>query len=274
MLCGKSNEYLRPRGRYRTMSEAGMSMNEVVVWFAPGAVLGSKESAEDRTRREEEHQFIELTLHELGLQTALSEDLEDLRLMLSKVEPVLLLTELYDAGGWEGWEIIADLRERGVFLPVVVISGGNSEGEVVAAFEAGGNEYLKKPLHAGEFKCRVMNLLWLTGHRRGHETRLKVDGLVLDPSRRLVSRDGNSLTLTPKEFDLLYYLAVHLGEICPRGEILKHVWGYHFQADTNVVDVYIRHIRLKVDKGHRNKLIHTVRGTGYVLRAPEGVETD
>ncbi|MNI59975.1 Transcriptional regulatory protein CusR [compost metagenome] len=190
--------------------------------------------------------------------------------MLARVHPALLLAELPSAGEWPGWSVISEYRAQGIFLPVMVIAEGRTDEEAVAVFEAGGNEYMKQPLHTGEFRCRVLNLLLLTGRRRGVESLIKVDGLLLDPSRRLVSRDGIQLSLTPKEFDLLYYLAVHQGEICPRDEILRHVWGYHFQADTNVVDVYIRHVRQKVDKGHRNKLIHTVRGTGYVLRAPDG----
>lgn len=237
-------------------------MNEIIVWFA----------AESMHNSEERHMRMEEALGQLGLQTETSEDLEDLRLLLARVQPVLLLAELLNAGEWPGWSIISEFRTEGISLPVMVIAGeGERAGEeAVAVFEAGGNEYMKQPLHIGEFKCRVMNLLWLTGRRRGREPLLKIDGLMLDSSSRLVSRDGIQLTLTPKEFDLLYYLAVHQGEICPRDEILRHVWGYHFHADTNVVDVYIRHVRIKVDKGHRNKLIHTVRGTGYVLRAPEG----
>jgi DNA-binding response OmpR family regulator len=192
--------------------------------------------------------------------------------LLSREEPVLLLAELCDSSGWVGWNVVSEVREEGAILPVMVISAAlaGEQGEAaVSAFDAGGNEYMAKPVHTGEFKCRVLNLLKLTGRRRGLASLLKVDGLLLDPSRRQVSRDGIELKMTPKEFDLLYYLAVNLGEICPRDEILQQVWGYHFHADTNVVDVYIRHIRMKIDKGHRNKLIHTVRGTGYVLRAPE-----
>lgn len=230
-------------------------MNETIVWFR----------AEGRDGGQREAQ-----LSELGLQTAISEDPEDLRLLLTRMQPVLLLAEISDAGAWPGWEIISEYRSQGTFMPVMVIAGEGSSEEAVAVFEAGGNEYMNSPLHDEEFRCRVKNLLWLTGRRRGLESLIKIDGLMLDASRRLVSRDGIRLSLTPKEFDLLYYLAVNQGEICPRGEILRHVWGYHFHADTNVVDVYIRHIRIKVDKGHRNKLIHTVRGTGYVLRAPGG----
>ncbi|AIQ47596.1 hypothetical protein R70723_18140 [Paenibacillus sp. FSL R7-0273] len=218
----------------------------------------------------EAHRQMEELLSELGLQTAISEDPGDLRLLLDRVRPVLLLAEISDAGAWPGWDIISEYRSQGVFIPVMVISAEGGSEEAVAVFEAGGNEYMKRPLHAGEFRCRVMNLLWLTGRRRGLEALIKIDGLMLDSSRRLVSRDGVQINLTPKEFDLLHYLAVHQGEVSPREEILKHVWGYHFHADTNVVDVYIRHIRLKVDKGHRSKLIHTVRGTGYMLKAPEG----
>ncbi len=230
-------------------------MNETIVWFRAG---------------EEDSGLTESLLSELGLQTAISEDPEDLRLLLTRMQPVLLLAEIRDAGAWTGWNIISEHRSQGAFIPVMVIASGGSSEEAVAVFEAGGNEYMKSPFHDGEFRCRVMNLLWLTGRRRGPEALIKIDGLMLDASRRLVSRDGIRLSLTPKEFDLLYYLAVNQGEVCPRDEILRHVWGYHFHADTNVVDVYIRHIRIKVDKGHRNKLIHTVRGTGYVLRAPGG----
>ncbi len=233
----------------------GISVNERVVWYA------SK-------HREEEHAALERVLEELGLEATMSEDLEDLRSLLSRVEPVLLLTELDDAGGWEGWDIISAIREEGIVLPVIVISDERSGEGAVAAFEAGGNDYLAKPVHLGEFKCRILNVIGLTRRRQGLNNLLKVDGLLLDPSRRLVSREGKEMIMTPKEFDLLYYLAANLGDVCPRNEILRQVWGYHFQADTNVVDVYIRHLRLKVDKGYRNKLIHTVRGTGYVMRAP------
>ncbi|UQZ37146.1 DNA-binding response regulator [Paenibacillus sp. PK3_47] len=236
----------------------GMYMNEAVVWYS------SQRADEEQAR------LITGVFDELGLQTAKSEDPGDLRLLLTGVEPLLMLAELNNISEWAGWGIISEMREQGMFFPVMVVAAGREERVIVEAFENGGNEYMSSPLHRGEFKCRVRNLLMLTGRRRGLDSLLKVDGLLLDPARRLVSRDEIPLTLTPKEFDLLYYLAANLGHACPREEILKHVWGYHFHADTNVVDVYIRHIRLKVDKGYRHKLIHTVRGTGYVMRAPQG----
>lgn len=233
-------------------------MNEIIVWYTSGPPAG-------------DHDGLEAAVRELGIKTAISKDIENLRLLLSGQKPVLLIAELHDAEGWAGWSIVSEVRQEGGVLPVMVISGEGVEhrgAAAVAAFQAGGNEHVAWPVHTGEFISRLLNLLKLSGRRRGLASMLKVDGLLLDPSRRQVSRDGIELKMTPKEFDLLYYLAVNLGEICPRSEILSHVWGYHFHADTNVVDVYIRHIRMKVDKGHRNKLIHTVRGTGYVLRAP------
>lgn len=248
-------------------------MNEQIIWYAPIQNPESISTDECITKIEGERLVIGQALSEIGLQTTISEDLEDLRLTLSRVEPKLLLAELCEVELWQGWDLISSLRDQGTVLPVMVISGEQSGERAVAAFKAGGNEYMSKPLHIGEFKSRIQNLLTLTGRRRNLDHLLKIDGLLLDPRRRLVSREGIELKMTPKEFDLLYYLAANLGIVCPRSEILSQVWGYHFQADTNVVDVYIRHIRKKVDQGHRNKLIHTVRGTGYVMRVPEGGTT-
>lgn len=237
-------------------------MNELIAWYAP---------APDTEDREASRAGLAEALRGLGMITARCEDPESLRIVLSSGEPVLLIAELDDPGGWAGWEEVAAARKEGMRLPVMVITGpSGARGQAaVTVFEAGGNECMERPVHTGEFGCRILNLLKLTGRRRDTASLLKVDGLILDPGRRQVSRDGAELRMTPKEFDLLLYLAVNQGEVCPREEILRQVWGYHFQADTNVVDVYIRHLRMKVDKGRRTKLIHTVRGTGYVLRVPE-----
>lgn len=176
-------------------------MNEVIAWYVPGPDPGGQETAEERSRREEGHAELEAAIRELGMKTAISADLEDLRLLLSNRGPVLLLAELCEPGEWSGWRVVSEMREEGMVLPVMVISGGN-EGErgpaAVSAFEAGGNEYMVRPVHTGEFKCRVLNLLKLTGRRRGAASLLRVDGLLLDPSRRQVSRDGIELKMTPR----------------------------------------------------------------------------
>lgn len=245
-------------------------MNEQIVWYAPKQNFANINANEDNEKTEAERIVVEQALLDIGIQTVISTDIEDLRLLLSRLEPKLLLAELQEVEMWEGWDLITSVRDMGTVLPVMVIASEYSGEIAVAAFKAGGNEFMSRPLHIGEFKCRILNLLTLTGRRRDLNHLLKIDGLMLDPSRRFVSRNGIELKMTPKEFDLLYYLAVNLGSVCPRNEILSQVWGYKFQADTNVVDVYIRHIRMKVDKGHRNKLIHTIRGIGYVMRVPEG----
>lgn len=258
MILGNSKSTLRQYCRRKADWGAGdLKLNEQVVWIPSKLIV-----------TEDEHADLERALLDLGLKTIISEDLEDLHLLLTRIEPVLLLLELRKSEGWPGWEIISTIREEGRILPIMVISGDGSSNGAVTAFQSGGNEYMSRPLHIEEFKCRIRNLLELTGKRRGLGNLLRVDGLIIDPSSRLVSREGKEIKMTPKEFELLYYLAGNLGHICPRDEILKKVWGYHFHTSTNVVDVYIRHIRAKVDKGHRNKLIHTVRGTGYVLKAP------
>ncbi|MDQ0194853.1 response regulator transcription factor [Paenibacillus wynnii] len=233
-------------------------MNERLVWFTPGLMK----------RDEEENRNQIQVVFDIGLTITTCENIEDLHEILSRIKPILLLVEVNNPKGWTGWNVISSLRKQGEIIPVMVISDEGSSIKAVWTFESGGNEYMSKPLHVGEFKCRILNLLELSGKRRGLGNLLKIDSLILDPNHRHVSREGKELKMTPKEFELLYYLAVNQENICPRDEILKKVWGYHFDTNTNVVDVYIRHIRAKVDKGYRNKLIHTVRGTGYVLRAP------
>ncbi|NUU62807.1 response regulator [Paenibacillus agri] len=248
-------------------------MNERIIWIQEERKdSGEGTNSGTYTQEKIDHDAVLQALLEAGLEITISEDLRDLRLLLTGGDPILLLAELERADEWEGWRLVTELRDQGMDLPVLVMSGAGSGEDAVAAFKAGANDYLSRPIHTGELTCRILNLLILSGRRRKNHL-LKIDGLILDPSSRHVNRDGNQLKLTGKEFDLLYYLAVHAGQICPRTEILQQVWGYNFEADTNVVDVYIRHIRLKVDKGYRNKLIHTIRGTGYVMRASHGDAT-
>lgn len=248
-------------------------MNEVIVWFQERHSPEGNGGSQEQVQRKEEQERIRQALLGAGLQMTRSEEPEDLRSLFTGGEPALLLAELNAIRTWAGWEIVAELREQGIELPVFVISDAAPGEGTVEAFKAGANDYLMSPVYTEELLWRIMNLLMLSGRRRRMSHLLRIDGLVLDPGRRHVNRDGREVKLTGKEFDLLYYLAVHAGQICPRTEILRQVWGYHFDADTNVVDVYIRHLRLKVDKGCRVKLIHTVRGSGYVLRASPGDAT-
>ncbi|SET32594.1 response regulator transcription factor [Paenibacillus sp. NFR01] len=238
-------------------------MNETVIGYATGYAGQSEED-----RRGTAEFPVKQYLAELGLNLLYCDSMTKLQELLLSSEPALLLAALPVGANWEGWPLISDIRERGIVLPVMVVAFTGSPEDAAGAFAAGSNEYMPLPLHGGEFKARVANLLHLSG-RRSAGTPLRVDGLIFDPGRRHVSRDGVEISMTPKEYELLYYLARHTGKICSREEILRHVWGYHFHVGTNVVDVYIRHIRQKVDRGKRKKLISTVRGSGYVLRAPD-----
>ncbi|WP_246590781.1 winged helix-turn-helix domain-containing protein [Paenibacillus sophorae] len=239
----------------------------MIIWFFPEGKEGrdfqgaTQGPVNDRSA-------IERALHDTGLTVVRITDVESLRDRLGQRDAALLLAEIPEGGKWEGWNPVISVRENGKYLPVLVISGLQGGDSAEAAFKAGANDYMAHPLHPGELRCRIENLLALTSRRRASGT-LKLGGLTLEPSRRRAVRDGRDLRLTAKEFALLYYLVANSGEICSRENILRHVWGYDFHADTNVTDVYIRHLRLKVDKGHRQKLIHTVRGAGYVVKAPE-----
>ncbi|WP_052410242.1 winged helix-turn-helix domain-containing protein [Paenibacillus durus] len=242
-------------------------MDEIIIWFFPEGKEG-RDFQGSAQKTVNERASIERALHDTGLTVVRFTDAESLRDRLGQRDAALLLAEIPEGGQWEAWNTVASVRENGKYLPVLVISGLRGGDAAEAAFQAGANDYMAYPLHPGELRCRIENLLTLTSRRRASGT-LKLDGLTLEPSRRRAVRDGRDLQLTAKEFALLYYLVANSGEICSRENILRHVWGYHFHADTNVTDVYIRHLRLKVDKGHRQKLIHTVRGAGYVVKAPE-----
>lgn len=166
------------------------------------------------------------------------------------------------------WAAVDSIRSGGSVLPLLVVTPEGQADDAARLLERGANDYVRAPADPRELRARIANLLALSSARRGSGGRLEVDGLVVDPGRRQIWRDGRLLALTPKEFELLHYLMLHAGEVCGREEILRNVWGFHFHAGTNVVDVFIRHLRLKVDKGVRPKLIQTVRGAGYMLKLP------
>ncbi|UOK61536.1 response regulator transcription factor [Paenibacillus sp. OVF10] len=130
----------------------------------------------------------------------------------------------------------------------------------------GANDVMEEPIHLTVMLARIRNLLRVFANAtpEGEEV-IVVHDLKVNLRSRRVSRTGEYLTLTPKEYELLEFLALHVNEACTRSDILREVWGYEYAMDTNVVDVYIKHLRVKVDKGRSVKLIHTVRGIGYML---------
>jgi len=165
----------------------------------------------------------------------------------------------------DGLSIIEEMRRSGIFSPVLILSAKRTVDDRVKGLNIGGDDYLVKPFAFSELLARIQALLRRsTG--TAEPTQLIVGDLVLDLLSRTVTRSGKNIELLPREIALLEYLMRNTGRVVGRTMLLEHVWGINFDPSTNVVDVHICRLRDKVDRGFPKKLIHTVRGIGYVLR--------
>ncbi len=165
----------------------------------------------------------------------------------------------------EGLSIIETLRAEGMRTPVLVLSALGSVDDRVKGLRAGGDDYLTKPFAFSELLARIEAL----GRRAEPETQITryiVGDLILDRLSHKVTRGGETITLQAREFRLLEYLMRHAGQVVTRTMLLEHVWDYHFDPQTNVIDVHISRLRSKIDKEFPRPLLHTVRGAGYVVR--------
>ena len=170
--------------------------------------------------------------------------------------------------GMSGTTVLRHIRRANDHVPILVLTARDAVADKVEHFEAGADDYLTKPFAFAELLVRVKALL-----RRGAVSRasvLRVADLELDRLSQQVRRAGQSIELTAKEYALLEYLMLNAGRVLSRTMIIEHVWDQSFDGATNIVDVYVRHLRNKVDDPHRRKLIRTVRGLGYVIRDEEG----
>jgi two-component system, OmpR family, response regulator len=165
----------------------------------------------------------------------------------------------------DGLSVIEQLRAKKQQMPVLILSARHTVDDRVKGLQAGGDDYLTKPFAFAELLARLQALLRRSGGA-SEPTRLTVGDLTLDLLSRRVERGGTPLDLRPREFALLQYLMRHPGRVLSKTMILSHVWGYSFDPGTNVVDVLVSRLRDKVDEGFDTKLIHTVRGAGYVLK--------
>ncbi|PYM17704.1 MAG: DNA-binding response regulator [Candidatus Rokuibacteriota bacterium] len=168
----------------------------------------------------------------------------------------------------DGIEVIRRLRADGIVTPTLIVSALGEVDDRVRGLRAGGDDYLVKPFALAELLARVDSLARRSGTVL-KETTLRAGDLELDLLTRTASRKGRVIELLPKEFQLLAYLVRHAGEVVPRAMLLQHVWDLHFDPMTNVIDVYVGRLRRKVDGGGAYPLLHTVRGVGFCLRAPD-----
>ena len=165
----------------------------------------------------------------------------------------------------DGLSVIGTLREKGNRTPVLILSALGQVDDRIKGLRAGGDDYLPKPYSFSELLARVEVLSRRRGGR-GEETVLRVADLVLDRMSREVRRGEEEISLQPREFRLLEYLMKHAGQVVTRTMLLENVWDYHFDPQTNVIDVHISRLRSKIDKGFSQPLLHTVRGAGYMIR--------
>lgn len=166
--------------------------------------------------------------------------------------------------GIDGLTLLKKMRAEGNTTHVLLLTALDSIENKVNGLDAGADDYLVKPFAYDELLARLRVLL---RRRSGQTTNvLEYGGLVMDLNSRTVTRDGTEITLSSKEFAVLEYLLRNPGRVLSRDKIENHVWNYDFESGSNVVDVYIRYLRKKIDNGFNKKLLHTIRGAGYVLR--------
>ena len=212
-------------------------------------------------------EYLRQGLREAGFVVDLAQDgLDGLHLALQGEHDLVILDVMLP--GMDGWQVLQSLRRRGLHMPVLFLTARDQVEDRVKGLELGADDYLVKPFSFAELLARVRTIL-----RRGRSgiepTTLRVADLELDLLRRRVSRNGRRIDLTAKEFGLLELLMRRQGEVLPRSLIASQVWDMNFDSDTNVIEVAMRRLRLKIDEGQEPKLIQTVRGMGYVLEMPE-----
>ena len=210
--------------------------------------------------------FIRKGLTEEGYAADVASDGETgLAMGLDRLHDVIVLDVMLPRK--PGFQVVRELRQAKVTTPVLLLTARDTVEDKVQGLDAGADDYLTKPFAFAELLARIRALL-----RRGTAARapvLQIADLTLDPAVRTVTRGGEAISLTNREFALLEYLMRNTGRVLTRTMIAEHVWDYSFDSGTNVIDVYVNYLRKKIDAGRERKLIHTVRGVGYIFKEEE-----
>ena len=208
--------------------------------------------------------FIKKGLEEEGYAVDVAADGEEgLAMALARVHDLLILDIRLPK--MDGLQVLQALRQDHVTAPVLLLTVRATIEDKVLGLDAGADDYLTKPFAFQELVARVRALL--RRRAEAEPTVLQIGDLRLDPARRIVCRGGEKIDLTPREFALLDYFMRNPGRVLTRTMIAEHVWDYSFDTSTNVIDVYVNYLRKKIDTAREPKLLHTVRGVGYVLKA-------
>ncbi|WP_077309317.1 response regulator transcription factor [Terribacillus halophilus] len=168
-----------------------------------------------------------------------------------------------------GMELLRRIRKHDAHVPVMLLTARDAVPDKVSGFDLGATDYMTKPFEIEELLARIRAHLRHTSAAAEQDPVLQVGNLTLDEKTRTVMRGKNELELTPREYDLLLFLMKHEKQVLTRDQLLERVWGFQYAGDTNVVDVYIRYLRKKVDADMNRKLIKTVRGVGYTIKDEE-----
>lgn len=169
--------------------------------------------------------------------------------------------------GLDGLQIVEKLRSKGKLTPVIFLTAKDLVSDRVRGLNAGANDYIIKPFSFEELIARIMAVIRTANGNTSNA--ISLGGLSLDTDSHIITLDGAAVSLTGKEYDLLEFLLMNKGRIMSKAKILNHVWGYDYEGGEKIVEVYINYLRRKIDSGRDKKLIHTVRGIGYVMKEEE-----
>ncbi|WP_273852003.1 response regulator transcription factor [Guptibacillus spartinae] len=210
-------------------------------------------------------QFMQLELEHEGYEVTTAKDGEEAMARFQEKEWSVILLD-WMLPKLDGLEVCRRIRKTSQ-VPIIILTARDYVGDKILGLDRGADDYITKPFEIEELLARIRAVLRRARAGEKEEDKIVVENLEVNLKSRRVIREGNEIELTQREFDLLVFLMKHEGEALSREWLLSAVWGYDFVGETNVVDVYIRYLRNKLDRDYEPTLIHTVRGIGYILRS-------